>query len=351
LVCSLSDSGLSGVVCCRCNSEKMALVASSKRPQGGARGYAQDEVRVEQGTPRSPEVKRVDAAVQTASPPGSWWNLERNVSYASHSVLGSPPGSRLNLRSSAGSNSNLVSPSSSMFFEESGEEEEEEEEDGEKKKREDSSPSPVWETSTRNTDVPPMGRRRSCLKAQGDERLRLRDEAGRRSSMKQVQWDEEGMTWDVYGSTVDAEELNLAIQRHLKLRVGKDRQSPRPPKKKATQKAKVTEVVHKGRATKTKAPEVKEVATAVVEGEGEGGVTADPESKLGKGGSEKQELAEDALCGKRGIDTKREESLHPIEDAPEHKWSSSCSPRVSLRRGVMWSLKKPWCGGSSKDHN
>ena len=354
LVSSLSDSGLT--VYCRCNSthSRLEILASPRPPRG--KDYAREKV--EQETPRSP-VKSVDAAVQTASPPGSWWNLRRNMSYmsnsniGSHSILGSPPGSRLNLRSSLGSNSNLVSPSSSMFFEESGEEDKAKD----KGERSDDS-SLVWEVST--PPVLPMGRRRSCLKVHGDEKLK--DELGRRSSMKQVQWDEEGMTWDVHGSSLDAEELSLAIQRHLKLWVGKDRQIPRPPKKKSKKKT-ATKVagtaLNQIRATKVPAPKqpaVAAAATAVLEGEGE--AKANVECQLEKGKeSKKQELAED-VCRKRKVEAKREkgngkgeeEGIHEEKDTQEHKSSPRMSGR-SLRKGLMWTLKKPWCAGSSTDFN
>ncbi|XP_030631019.1 G protein-regulated inducer of neurite outgrowth 2 [Chanos chanos] len=44
-------------------------------------------------------------------------------------------------------------------------------------------------------------------------------EVGRRSPVKEVEWDSEGMTWEVYGAAVDPEELGLAIQRHLELQI------------------------------------------------------------------------------------------------------------------------------------
>lgn len=37
--------------------------------------------------------------------------------------------------------------------------------------------------------------------------------------MKEVKWDAEGMTWEVYGASVDPEELGLAIQKHLELQI------------------------------------------------------------------------------------------------------------------------------------
>lgn len=43
--------------------------------------------------------------------------------------------------------------------------------------------------------------------------------AGSKSPVKEVKWDAEGMTWEVYGASVDPEELGLAIQRHLELQI------------------------------------------------------------------------------------------------------------------------------------
>lgn len=40
-----------------------------------------------------------------------------------------------------------------------------------------------------------------------------------RTSVKEVEWDAEGMTWEVYGAAVDPEELGLAIQHHLELQI------------------------------------------------------------------------------------------------------------------------------------
>lgn len=40
-----------------------------------------------------------------------------------------------------------------------------------------------------------------------------------KTPVKDVKWDSEGMTWEVYGASVDPEELGLAIQRHLELQI------------------------------------------------------------------------------------------------------------------------------------
>ncbi|XP_041939637.1 uncharacterized protein LOC121700615 [Alosa sapidissima] len=42
---------------------------------------------------------------------------------------------------------------------------------------------------------------------------------GGRTPIREVEWDEEGMTWEVYGAAVDPEELGQAIQRHLELQI------------------------------------------------------------------------------------------------------------------------------------
>ncbi|XP_064177111.1 G protein-regulated inducer of neurite outgrowth 2 [Anguilla rostrata] len=43
--------------------------------------------------------------------------------------------------------------------------------------------------------------------------------AGQTSPVKEVLWDAEGMTWEVYGAAVDPQELGVAIQRHLELQI------------------------------------------------------------------------------------------------------------------------------------
>ncbi|GAA6103254.1 G protein-regulated inducer of neurite outgrowth 2 [Tachysurus ichikawai] len=40
-----------------------------------------------------------------------------------------------------------------------------------------------------------------------------------KNPVKDVKWDSEGMTWEVYGASVDPEELGLAIQKHLELQI------------------------------------------------------------------------------------------------------------------------------------
>ncbi|XP_038846735.1 G protein-regulated inducer of neurite outgrowth 2-like [Salvelinus namaycush] len=44
-------------------------------------------------------------------------------------------------------------------------------------------------------------------------------DTSQKSPVKEVKWDAEGMTWEVYGASVDPEELGLAIQKHLELQI------------------------------------------------------------------------------------------------------------------------------------
>lgn len=50
-----------------------------------------------------------------------------------------------------------------------------------------------------------------------DEAKRLVGSAN--SPVKEVKWDAEGMTWEVYGASVDPEELGVAIQKHLEMQI------------------------------------------------------------------------------------------------------------------------------------
>lgn len=55
------------------------------------------------------------------------------------------------------------------------------------------------------------------LLPRGDEGKRLVGSAN--SPVKEVKWDAEGMTWEVYGASVDPVELGVAIQKHLELQI------------------------------------------------------------------------------------------------------------------------------------
>ncbi|XP_061913496.1 G protein-regulated inducer of neurite outgrowth 1 [Entelurus aequoreus] len=242
-------------------------------------------VKKERGT-MTPWREAVDVAVQTLSPAGSWWDLRRNTSHTgSPSLLGSPPGSRLNLKASIGSNSNLVSPSSSMFPGSNGEDEAGGKEGDDQDAASASGHDPE--------------RKRSCLKVHGEEKG---EPGGRRGSMKQVQWDEDGMTWDVHGASVDPQELSVAIQKHLELH-----NSPDPAKRPSAKK----------KAPKPPLP------------------TPSPAEATPPGGEGK----EDAGGG-------REEAGGEDESFPN---SPSRGSVIVRKRSVMRSLRPGWCGGSRKE--
>lgn len=317
LVSSLSDSRLRE--CCRCNHSPREDIKNV-------------EALRKEGT-MSYRMKLVDAAVQTVSPVGSWWDLRKNNSnMGSNSLLGSPPGSRLNLKSSVGSNSNLVSPTSSMFPVSSGEDEERQGND------------PKWDANSGSYHE--LDRRRSCLKSQGEER----DEHGRRGSMKQVQWDEHGMTWDVHGASLDPEVLSSAIQKHLELqnspraerRASKKKKAPKPPLPSSVVDAMAPELD----------PPAKEV-TSNCEVESPSIGTPDTE-----GGSEVKEegggVAEETVVAVRrlsrleGDNAKEGDEVYRKEGA-SHPNSPSIVSGQSRKRSVIRSLRRTgWCGGSRK---
>lgn len=246
-------------------------------------------------------VELVDVGVQTLSPIGSWWTLRRNISSSnigSPSILGSPPGSRLNLRSQIGSNSNLVSLSVSMLPVNS-------KEDVSKVGKED----PLWESSS---DVD-LERRRSCLKSPGEE-------LGRRSSMKQVQWDEDGMTWDVHGASIDPEELTTAIRKHLEQKYNEELKTPKPLRKSSKKK----------RAPKP--PVFLKPPVILKEGTCQG--------KTKEDGVERE-------MGAYITESKEEEELEVYRKGVRSK-SPSLGSAQSRKRSVIRSFKKPGCCGASR---
>ncbi|KAM8836231.1 uncharacterized protein AB9W97_002041 isoform 2-T2 [Spinachia spinachia] len=300
LVSSLSDSLLGDR--CRCNLNTRE-------------GVIRAQVVREAGTMTSrPEL--ADAGVQTISPVASLWVLGRNMANSnmgSHSLLGSPPGSRLNLKSSAGSNSNLVSPSSSMFPMSSCDEEVRRGDD------------PTWEIHSASSHD--LERRRSCLKIKMGEEG---DVIGRRGSMKQVQWDEDGMTWDVHGASLDPEVLSTAIQKHLELQ-----SSPRTPrlslKKNKAPKPPLTGSVVKAIAPELHSPENK----------------GTPEEDGGTREEEKEERRKPVrrISRAEAAYVKEDDEVYGGKGTAKPKSPSSGSGHV-CKKGVIRSLKPGWCGGS-----
>ncbi|XP_056898146.1 uncharacterized protein zgc:112285 isoform X1 [Takifugu flavidus] len=307
LVCSVSDSQLRKW--CRCDMSTKESI--SKAPKG-------DEFR-EEGTMTS-QPHLVDVAVQTMTPAGSLWGLRKIMSTSnmgSHSLLGSPPGSRLNLKSSVGSNSNLVSPSSSMFPISSEEEEEEKHE----------------EEQTEETLHHP-DRRRSCLKNQGEEK-----EDVRRGSMKQVQWDEDGMTWDIHGASPDPQDLSTAIQKHLEVLSSNQTVKRASTKKKAPTPPAKSNVVE--------SPDHKNPSGVNREAaEPKGEQSPDGGRKMDKGGGAKEEgePETDPRLSRSESDARTEE---PEGSSPPG--SPSQGSTQNRKRSVIRSLRRPrWCLGSRK---
>lgn len=320
LVSSLSDSALGDVRC-----PLMHLNESTNIPKS--------ELLREEGTMTS-QLETKDAAVQTGSPLGSYCDFLKTMSNSnsgSHSLLGSPPGSRLNLKASVGSHSNLVSASSSMFPVSSGEEEEKQEE------------TPEW-------DVPSaaarhLERKRSCLKAQSEES----DELGRRGSMKQVLWDEDGLTWDIHGASVDPEELSNAIQKHLELKNSPQPQRRSSKKKKAPMPPLISNMVT------TMTPDTSPPAMSMkcmVEGESQEAL----EAEAGREGP--QEAGGKRLEKEESNRKKSKEEQDKAEEIEEEEGGEKavCSLKSPTHGGghskkkiVIRSLRRPgWCGGSSK---
>ncbi|KAE8284011.1 GRIN2-like protein [Larimichthys crocea] len=315
LVSSLSDSLLGE--CCRCNLNTREGITKTPKVEVCSR---------EEGTMTS-QPDLVDVAVQTTSPMGSLWGLRKDLSTSnmgSHSILGSPPGSKLNLKSSVGSNSNLVSPSSSMFPVSSGDEEERR-------------GAQTWNSASSHY----LDRRRSCLKIQGEER----DMMGRRSSMKQVQWDEEGMTWDVHGASLDPEDLNTAIRKHL-LHQSSPRPQRRSSKKKKAPKPPLISNVVKAKTPEPNPPVMIVTSTCLVESKG----TPDVGRKAEEEGRIKKEETVEAVRISRaeGEHAKEEDEVYGEEGtsqprSPSHESAHSC------KRSVIRSLRRPgWCGGCRK---
>ncbi|NXD83508.1 GRIN2 protein, partial [Halcyon senegalensis] len=50
-----------------------------------------------------------------------------------------------------------------------------------------------------------------------------------KSPVREVRWDDEGMTWEVYGASVDPEVLGLAIQKHLEIQIEQFQAEPAKP--------------------------------------------------------------------------------------------------------------------------
>ncbi|NXD08362.1 GRIN2 protein, partial [Nothocercus nigrocapillus] len=56
-----------------------------------------------------------------------------------------------------------------------------------------------------------------------------------KSPVREVRWDDEGMTWEVYGASVDPEVLGLAIQKHLEIQIEQFQTEPVQPAEKSNE--------------------------------------------------------------------------------------------------------------------
>ncbi|KFP32574.1 GRIN2-like [Colius striatus] len=61
------------------------------------------------------------------------------------------------------------------------------------------------------------------------------DSEAPKSPVREVRWDDEGMTWEVYGASVDPEVLGLAIQKHLEIQIEQFQTEPDQPARKSTE--------------------------------------------------------------------------------------------------------------------
>uniref|UniRef100_UPI00398F3CCB GRIN2-like protein n=1 Tax=Pristiophorus japonicus TaxID=55135 RepID=UPI00398F3CCB len=65
----------------------------------------------------------------------------------------------------------------------------------------------------------PMYSSDSCLVHMFPEVSLEENQLIQESPVREVKWDDEGMTWEVYGASVDPEVLGLAIQKHLEIQI------------------------------------------------------------------------------------------------------------------------------------
>lgn len=299
----------------------------------GTTNNPKSELFREEGTMTS-QLEMMDAAVQTDFPLGSCYDSQKNISYSnsgSHSLLGSPPGSRLNLKDSVGSHSNLVSASSSMFPVSSGEEEEKQQD------------TPKWDITSASAQY--VERKRSCLKAQSEEC----DELGRRGSMKQVLWDEDGLTWDIHGASVDPEELSTAIQKHLDLKNSPQPQRRSSKKKKAPMPPLISNMVT------TMAPDTSPPAMSIkcmVESESQETLETEAEREVEQVAGVKKQEKEGDNCIRKTEEQGKAQEIE--EDRIGEKTANRSKSPVqgsghSKKKIVIRSLKRSgWCGGSRK---
>uniref|UniRef100_A0A8C3SS53 G protein-regulated inducer of neurite outgrowth C-terminal domain-containing protein n=1 Tax=Chelydra serpentina TaxID=8475 RepID=A0A8C3SS53_CHESE len=63
------------------------------------------------------------------------------------------------------------------------------------------------------------------------------DQEAPKSPVREVRWDDEGMTWEVYGAAVDPEVLGLAIQKHIEIQIEQFQTEPIELSRKSTEES------------------------------------------------------------------------------------------------------------------
>ncbi|KAI7810752.1 G protein-regulated inducer of neurite outgrowth 3 [Triplophysa rosa] len=65
----------------------------------------------------------------------------------------------------------------------------------------------------------PQGKKAGASKPEPEKKKEEDEAAKQKKSVNDVVWDEQGMTWEVYGASVDPESLGFAIQSHLQCKI------------------------------------------------------------------------------------------------------------------------------------
>lgn len=157
--------------------------------------------------------------------------------------------------------------------------------------------------------------------------------------MKQVQWDEDGLTWDVYGASLDPEELSSVIQKHL------ERKSNFQPLKCSSKKKRAPKPPVIANLITTMAPDMSPPAMSIkcmVEGESEDTIETIGESQQG---TEEEKKAE--APRRRSKDNPKDPKGRVCGD--QVCKSPSQESEQSKKKTVIRSLRRPrWCVSSRK---
>lgn len=169
--------------------------------------------------------------------------------------------------------------------------------------------------------------------------------------MKQVQWDEDGMTWDVHGASVDPEVLSTAIKKHLELQnsprtlrhSSKKKKAPKPPLISSAANAIASEL----NPTAT-IRQLDETSTCTVDGE-----SGEKPGVEEEGGAKNEEAVEvpRRLSRAEGNDAEEEDEVYG-QDGSSHPRSPSRRSGHIRKKSMIRSLRRTgWCGGGSRKGN